>query len=355
MTVKKKRRRLNGRFVALLAAVILVCLSLYKVPHFINTNRLLDLGYSEEAVKAIYRKGLRSVILKNSYYSDYLDQEIVKDDFNRKYLRLYLVCDYLDNDYFELYENLKERKEYTDDELEALYGKLKIHDLRPLLIFDKLEDIDAYTEDCLAHPENSDTVFEVNGDYLHPYENYVEAKGPGSVIVYVSPKSSIGNYEPQYLVEINSENAIPGVMLESRALSAYYDLCKAIRQEDLDMAIYAVGGYISYEEQKILHMQDETQLKEGFADTQTGMGVFVTNEESSSFKDTRVYSWLLDNAYRYGFIQRYPEGKEALTGHRAVPNYFRFVGPELAEKVHESGLCFDEYYYYHPEDWELLD
>ena len=332
---------------ALVAAVILLCLSAYKVPHFINTNRLLSLGYSEEAIKAIYQKGLRRVILKNGYYSDYLDQEIVKDDFNRNYLKLYVLTDHLDDDYFELYEKLKAKKGYSDEQLESLFAKLKIYDLRPLLVFDRLDDTGEYIEDCLRHPENSASVFEVDGDYLHPYTGYIEIdkEKAGDYDVYVSCKSFLGDYEPLKLVEINSLNAIPGVMMESRALAAYYDMCEAIRKEDLNMAIYAVGGYVSYEDQEILYQQNPSRIKAGFSDDQTGLTVYVTNEETAVFKNTRVYSWLMENAWKYGFIQRYPEGKEALTGHYAMPNCFRYVGTELAEKIHESGLCFDEYYF----------
>ncbi|MBR0461150.1 MAG: M15 family metallopeptidase [Erysipelotrichaceae bacterium] len=347
MTANKKKRKLNGKFVALVAAVLLLCLSAYKVPHFINVNRLLDMGYSEEAVSAIYKKGLRRTILKNEYYSDYLNEEIVKDSFNKKYLRLYVLTDHLDEDCFELYEMLKARKGYSDEELESLYAKLKIYELKPLLVFDKLDDTGEYIEDCLRHPDNSETVFEVDGDYLHPYENYIEIAEDkaDAVDVYVSSKSFLGNYEPLKLVEINSINSIPGAMMESRALAAFYEMCEAIRKEDLDMAVYATGGYVSYEDQAILNGQNPSRFKAGFSDDQTGLTVYVTNEENSSFKETRSYAWLMENAYKYGFIQRFPEGKEALTGHAAMPNYFRYVGTELAEKIRESGLCFDEYYF----------
>ena len=97
MTVKKKKRRLNGRFIALVCVVLLIGLSIYKIPHFINTNKLEALGYDNTAISAIYKKGLRKDILKNEYYSDYLNSEVSKDSFNKKYLRLYTMCDYLDN------------------------------------------------------------------------------------------------------------------------------------------------------------------------------------------------------------------------------------------------------------------
>ena len=123
MTTKKKRK-LNGRFIAFTSFLVLMLLSIYKIPHFINVSRLEQLGYDENAIKAIYKKGLRKEILKNDYYSAYLNEQIVKDSFNSKYLKLYTLCDYLDDSYFDLYESLKEKKNYTDAELEQLFSKL---------------------------------------------------------------------------------------------------------------------------------------------------------------------------------------------------------------------------------------
>ncbi len=344
--MSKKKRRLNGRFIAFVCAILLVGLSIYKVPHFINTNKLLDLGYSQEAVDAIYDKGLRKTILSSNYYSDYLNQEIVKDSFNQKYLRLYTMCNYLDDSYFELYENLKAKKGYNDEELETLFASLKDYDLKPLFVFDKLEVLQDYIDDCLAN-ENSSTSFKVSGDYLHPYENYETVSEPDNIEVYVSSKSYIGEYEPTKRVEVNSLHAVPGVELESRALQAYEEMCNAIRSEDLNMAIYAYQGYVSYETQKQAHIDDDSQTEAGFSDSQTGLAVYVLaseNPKASAFKDCKVYSWLLEHGHEYGFIQRFPEGKESLTGHSAVYNYFRYVGTDLATKIYESGLSFDEYY-----------
>lgn len=346
MSTKKKVRKLNGKSIALLAFIIMLATSIYKVPHFINTNKLESMGYSSEAISSIYSRGLRKTILKNDYYSDYLNSEIVKDNFNEKYLRLYLIADYLDDSYFDLYENLKAKKGYSDEELEQLYASLKIYDLSPLIVFEKLDSIEDYVNDCLNH-ENSATSFKVSGDYLKPYENYKTVADPSLIDTYVSVKSYIGEYEPSKLVEIDSLHAVPNVLLESRAQDAFTNMCLAIRAEDIDMRIYATRGYVSYETQKNLFTDDSDYVKAGFCDDQTGLAVRVVateNATASAFKDCKVYSWLLEHAHEYGFIQRYPEGKEALTGHSFESNYFRYVGVDLATKIHDSGMCFDEYY-----------
>lgn len=347
MSVKKKKRKLNGQFIALVCAVLLVGLSIYKIPHFINTNKLLDMGYSEDAVSAIYDKGLRKTILKNEYYSDYLNKEVVKDTFNDKYLRLYTMCDYLDENYFNLYEDLKAKKGYTDEELDTLFSSLKDYDLKPLYVFDKLEGetITDYIDDCLAH-ENSSDSFKVSGDYLHPYENVLTQEDLSAIDVYVSTKSTIGEYEPSKMVTIDEQFAVPNIYLQSIALDAFTTMASTMRSEGVP--VYATGGYVSYSEQKELQAGGDSYTKAGYFDSQTGLAVYVVATASptaSAFKDTEAYAWLNEHAHEYGFILRFPEGKEEFTGHSAVYNYYRYVGKELATEIHDSGLSFDEYYF----------
>ena len=63
----------------------------------------------------------------------------------------------------------------------------------------------------------------------------------------------------------------------------------------------------------------------------------------ADFGQTREGRWLRDNAYRFGFIFRYPADKMSLTGVKYEPWHIRYLGRELALAVHESGLCLEEY------------
>ena len=67
-----------------------------------------------------------------------------------------------------------------------------------------------------------------------------------------------------------------------------------------------------------------TMLEEGFADTDAG-------------------KWLVDNSYRYGFILRYPKGKEDITGIEFEPWHFRYVGKKAAKVMKEQNLCLEEF------------
>ena len=64
---------------------------------------------------------------------------------------------------------------------------------------------------------------------------------------------------------------------------------------------------------------------------------------NSGFADTLAFKWLDANAYKYGFIHRYPKGKEDITKVIFEPWHWRFVGTEIASAIEESGQCLEEY------------
>ena len=64
----------------------------------------------------------------------------------------------------------------------------------------------------------------------------------------------------------------------------------------------------------------------------------------SSFGNTKEGKWLQRNAYKYGFIIRYPKGKQNITGYVYEPWHVRYVGADRAKKIYKSGLCLEEYY-----------
>lgn len=85
----------------------------------------------------------------------------------------------------------------------------------------------------------------------------------------------------------------------------------------------------------------------GESEHQTGLAVDITSVSltcylDECFADTNDGKWLADNAYRYGFILRYPKGKEAITGYQFEPWHYRYVGADLATALHESNLTLDE-------------
>ena len=68
--------------------------------------------------------------------------------------------------------------------------------------------------------------------------------------------------------------------------------------------------------------------------------------EVDKFEKTKEYDWLIKNSKNFGFILRYPEGKEYITGYAYEPWHFRYVGKEAATYIMDNNITFEEYYAY---------
>lgn len=127
------------------------------------------------------------------------------------------------------------------------------------------------------------------------------------------------------------------------------------------LQLFVRAGYRTQEEQKellddkIKAYQNEGYSKSaadklakewvavpGTSEHQLGIAIDI-NADTSVCSSDEVYSWLADNAYKYGFINRYPADKKDITGVINEPWHYRYVGKEAAEEMYLSGLCLEEY------------
>lgn len=101
--------------------------------------------------------------------------------------------------------------------------------------------------------------------------------------------------------------------------------------------------YTSYVAQDGQAAADRYSARPGTSEHQTGLVFDVTSVSENChleicFEDTPEGAWVLENAYKYGFIVRYPDGKEQITGYQYEPWHLRFVGPELAAEMRKTGI-----------------
>lgn len=140
----------------------------------------------------------------------------------------------------------------------------------------------------------------------------------------------------------------PGV--DKTANAALKEMEAAAEKEGL--SIYVVSGFRSWEKQdKVYHnyvemdgkaAADTYSARAGHSEHQSGLA-FDLCSVKKSFAKTPEGIWLAENAWRFGFIIRYPAGKEAKTGYQYEPWHVRYLGEEAAAAVYESGLCLEEY------------
>lgn len=155
------------------------------------------------------------------------------------------------------------------------------------------------------------------------------------------------NYIPAKLEQIPDKYILSGKKDQYFHADAYdhlEDLLKAAAKDDIDLKV--VSAYRSFDEQTDLKGQytqvygtgaNAFSADQGYSEHQLGTTVDLTVDSVggayTSFKDTEAYQWLLDNAYKYGFILSYPEDNDFYI---FEPWHWRFVGTELARDLHRS-------------------
>ncbi len=94
---------------------------------------------------------------------------------------------------------------------------------------------------------------------------------------------------------------------------------------------------------------DKFSAKPGTSEHQTGLAADISTADRSCylevcFADTTEGKWLAKNAHKYGFIVRYQDGKEAVTGYQYEPWHIRYVGKELADEMYKTNQVMEEFF-----------
>ncbi len=104
----------------------------------------------------------------------------------------------------------------------------------------------------------------------------------------------------------------------------------------------------TYKKQKGEEYALEIAALPGYSEHQTGyaLDIFEKGVVKDEFENTESYKWLQENAYLYGFIERYPKNSENITGYTFESWHYRYVGEKVAKYIHDNNITFDEYYAY---------
>lgn len=170
------------------------------------------------------------------------------------------------------------------------------------------------------------------------------------------------NYEPNDLEEIDSRYFINGNnnvrFLRKEAKVAFEKLSNDSIANGTP--VYGQSGYRSYNKQNELfnnaikndgyEIAINDTAKPGHSEHQTGLTIDVSSTKSGNmlnFEKTKSFEWMNDNAYKYGFILRYPKNKSHITGFIYESWHYRYVGIDIATDMHNnySDLTYEEYFY----------
>jgi len=195
-----------------------------------------------------------------------------------------------------------------------------------------------------------------------PYEYTIKANNLNTEKILVNKYYYLDeDYVPENLENINRKYALSNMRLVNYAKDAFENLSKDAQKEDLN--IIAMSTYRSYTYQVNLYNRYKKEDGEEKADTysgrpghsehQTGLAVDVYNkkEDYTNFHKTKEYEWMQQHAHEYGFILRFPEGKEKETGYEFESWHYRYVGVEIATYIHQNNISLEEYYATKIKDW----
>ncbi len=222
-------------------------------------------------------------------------------------------------------------------------------------------------DETLDQPNASDIkvapVYEFLTD-LSAYEPYMCPEDVDGFLILVNREKTVdADFVPSDLVDIKdsrsdrtermvetAEKALEALYIEMRA-AGYTDVSVTSGYRSYDKQAYLynlyteqemAGGLSREEAQKVV---DTYSARPGTSEHQTGLCCDMHNLPSASqrFAKEKVYAWLCDNAYKFGFILRFPEGKEEITGYSFEPWHYRFVGRYHASEMHRLDMCLEEY------------
>jgi zinc D-Ala-D-Ala carboxypeptidase len=211
---------------------------------------------------------------------------------------------------------------------------------------------------------------EVSSNALTEEEPFVPATemdlDPSSITVFVNKEYALPkDYKPEKLVTpdvvFNLITYDERTLMRPEAAEALELLFDAAERDGI--ILYGISGYRSYDRQGKIFTNNIVKKGKtytlrysavpGTSEHQTGLAIDVS-AKSQNFKLSTGFSsspegiWLAKNAHNYGYIIRYPEGNEEITGYAYEPWHIRYVGKDLATYLYTNKLTLEEYYHYTP-------
>jgi D-alanyl-D-alanine carboxypeptidase len=346
-------------FFTLLALLALVIG--FGVPLSIRLSKiktLTEFGYSEDFAKYSLEHNLYETI-RDLGYNETLSHVLMSPDYKADYYDSYLRINYQEKDNFLSLINRFLDKKYTPDDINFFFERFSDSDLEQLAerehldkaqeyfaeSYAKLKDLDRY----LAYEGKiQDAVYAVANNQDLPEYQADETRSDFAFDMLVNKNYAVSeDFEPDNLVDTED-----GFQLNQGAYAAFQEMQTAAAEEGLILQINSAYRSVA-EQQVILAAQCATYGQEyceshvaqpGFSEHHTGLALDIKTPHDGTFAHSKEFNWLKEHAQEYGFIWRYQENFEKYTRFSEEAWHYRYVGKDLAAKIKDSGLSFDEYY-----------
>lgn len=311
-----KKRRIKKKPIIILGCILtaVIIFTILIVLHVKKINspeyKLGKIGYNEKEINDILK----------------LEDMYIKYAISNKYDK-YLIP-LVEQKYF-LWKNYKKYKSFIKDE----YGNSKVNYENVI--------IKVNTRTCYDY-------------YTHTVKTNMDM---GYGIIVNKYYSLPDKYEPEDVVDMNSQYAYPGNSIRSEVYEAFKEMSSKAKEDGITLIVNS--SYRGYDEQKEIYEEyedkngkeyaDKYAARPNFSEHQTGLSldIFSPGYGMKTFESSPAFKWLSENSYKYGFILRYPKDKQNITGYAYESWHYRYLGKDLSLKVYEEGITFDEYYAYY--------
>ncbi len=368
----KKRRKLKPAVLKKLKIVVLIFVVLFVGILFINNekNTLRKLSYSEKAISSIFQKWQISAV-KEIGENKTINAAFESKNYQQKNLKVYQKVTYQNQKDLIKNINTLTKKGYKPNEISMIleHGdnkdvtefakrkKVKYLEQYFSIPYAKLKNYDRYVAYYDQEREDAETtVLHVNLDFdKEEYEDVIKIDTFSENVLVNKHRMLTEKFVPKNLKKVPSKylkSKNETIEVHQKVLAAFKKMQEEAEKDNIYLLINS--GYRSFQDQldtmelyKEAYGQnyvDNYVAKAGFSEHQTGMSIDVASRDVSTFVESNEYSWMMDNAYLYGFILRYPKSKEEITGYKCEAWHYRYVGIKAAKYIHEHNITYDEYY-----------
>ena len=174
---------------------------------------------------------------------------------------------------------------------------------------------------------------------------------PTSFTVVVNKQRPLNpqDYTPADLRTVNVPHTWAPQLRDAAATAV--ETMFADAQSQAGLALASNSAYRSYSaQQSIYDGNDASTARPGYSEHQTGLAIDIGAESgkcslAACFADTAEGQWLAANAWKYGFVLRYPDGQTAVTGYEFEPWHYRYIGVDAAKAYHDAGATTLEQFF----------
>lgn len=367
MAKRRRKRRISIKKVSIFLSI---CLSLFLILFNLNNIRCFVIsilsGYKFETVSVFIENNIYDEV-KDYEYSKTLEMILDTEYYSDNYINEYINISYIDKeDYFKNISILL-NKGYKAKDINNIYDILDEESLSILLEKDYFKEIvnlisiEYFKEDKLERYIDYYNLVEydiekiityvnigLDNDY---YTNVNNIDNQDNIMVLVNKYNKLSSdYIPNDLRDIKSKYGTG--KMQSEAADAFESMCEAALKDGIKL--YGGSGYRSYSYQENLYNRyvkqdgkqkaDTYSARAGYSEHQTGLAIDIMNGKWGYIDSSdKEYTWLINNSYKYGYILRYLEDAEKITGYMYEPWHYRYVGVDVAAELTKLGITYDEY------------